>query len=195
MKKIFLSLIVLASLISCGKDNKVSSGNAQVPPAPVINGYSNGHLTGNSVTLAQDLIAKINNPASFGQGLVVTSTGSSNQNCKTKWEIFYYCYGSVGAGNYAMYSTTTWNDLAAQYPRLQYTYFRSNTVHSEVNVAAKQTELIQLLNRATALEVSGTIYYIRVTDAIYVIDIRYPMQANPSAIKTAQGEDYLVMAF
>ena len=199
MKKLLLSLMVLISLISCGKDNKVSSGTVApvLPPVtgPVINGYTNGHLTGNAVAIAQDLIAKINNPASFGEGLVMTSTGSSNQNCGTKWGFIQYCYGSSGGGNYAMYSTTSWNQLAAQYPNLQYTYFRSHTVHSSVNVGAKQTELIQLLNSATALEVSGTLYYMRVADAIYVIDIRYPIQANPSALKNNQGEDYLVMAF
>ena len=194
MKKFLLSIMVLATLSSCGKDNKVSSGAAAAPP--VINGYSNGHLTGPSLVAAQDLIAKINNPATFGGGLVITSYGSSNQNCGTKWGFINYCYGSSGGGNYAITSGMTWNELAAQKPNLSYYYYYgSQTVHSSVNIATKQAELIQLLNTATALEVSGTLYYIRVTNAIYVIDTRYPIQANPSALKVSQGEDYLYGAY
>lgn len=198
MKKLLLSLMVLASLISCGKDNKVSSGTAELTPTPpIINGYSNGQLTGPSIQIAQDLIAKINNPVSlFGEGLVVASSGNSNQKCATKLLIIHYCYGSYSGGSSTVYSGMTWNKLASEFPNLSYTYLRSHTVHSSVNIATKQAELIQLLNRATDLQVvSGTVYYVTVPEAIYIIDVRYPIQANPSAVKNAQGEDYMFGAF
>ena len=187
--------MVLASLVSCGKDNKVSSGAAAVVVDPYSTGY-NGVLTGTSLAAAQDLMARINNPASFGEGLVLTSSGSSNQTCGTKWGFINYCYGSSGGGNYAVSSGMTWNQLAAQNPNLTYYYrFGSQTAHSSVSVASKQSQLVQLLNTATAVQVSGTLYYIQVSNALYVVDTRYPIQANPSALKTAQGEDYLTGAY
>ncbi len=192
MNKLLLSALVLASIVSCGKDNKVSSGGA---PVQGVSGYSNGLLTGTSAASAQDLITKINSPATFGEGLILTSTGSSNQKCGTKWGFINYCYGSSSGGNYAMYSGMTWNQLALQNPNLSYTYFRSHTVHSSVNIATKQAELIQLVNRATYIQVSGALYYVTVPEATYVVDIRYPIQANPSALKNSQGEDYLIGAF
>lgn len=193
MKKLLLPLVLLAALTSCGKNNKVSSGNVV---AVTTNGYSNGYLTGNDIIVAQDLVAKINNPASFGEGLVLASSGSSNQTCGTKWGFINYCYGSSGGGNYAVSAGMTWNQLSVQRPNLTYYYvLGSQAVHSSVNVATKQAQLLQLLNAATAIQVSGTLYYIKVSNAIYVVDTRYPIQANPSALKSVQGEDYMVGAY
>jgi hypothetical protein len=190
MKKLLLSLMVLATLASCGKDNKVSSG----PATDVVN--VTNPLTNNN-PYAQELVTKINNPAAgFGEGLVLTSSGSSNQTCGTKWGFINYCYGSSGGGNYAVSAGMTWNQLAAQKPNLAYYYNLSQPVaHSSVNIATKQTQLIQLLNSATSIQVSGTLYYIQVSNAIYVVDTRYPIQANPSALKSTQGEDFLSGAY
>lgn len=190
MKKLLLSLMVLATLVSCGKDNKVSSGSAAV--TPVTNPLTNSN------PYAQELITRINNPgAGFGEGLVLTSSsGSSNQTCGTKWGFINYCYGSSGGGNYAVTAGMTWNQLVAQRPNLAYYYYLSQPVaHSSVNIATKQAQLTQLLNSATAIQVSGTLYYIQVANAIYVVDTRYPIQANPSALKTGQGEDFLTGAY
>ena len=64
-----------------------------------------------------------------------------------------------------------------------------------VSVGTKQTQLAQLVNTATAVQFTGTLYYIQVSNAIYVVDTRYPIQANPSALKTGQYEDYLTGAY
>lgn len=188
MKKLLLSLMVLATLASCGKDNKVSSGSSTT-------NISNPLVTSNPY--AQELVTRINNPsAGFGGGVVLTSTGSSNQTCGTKWGFINYCYGSSSAGNYAVSAGMTWNQLAAQRPNLAYYYVYSQpVVHSSVNIATKQAQLIQLLNSATNIQVSGTLYYIQVSNAYYVIDTRYPIQANPSAIQTSQYTDYLTGAY
>lgn len=195
MKKLLLSFMVLGVLASCGKNNKVSSGSTPVTNG-YSNGYSNGYLTGSAAAIAQDLATKVNSPASFGEGLVLTSSGSSNQTCGTKWGFINYCYGSSGSGNYAVSAGMTWNQLIAQRSNLTYYYsLGSQAVHSSVSIADKQTQIIQLLNSATAIQVSGTLYYIQVSNSIYVVDTRYPIQANPSAVKTAQGEDYLIGAY
>ena len=189
--------MILATLVSCGKDNKVSSGPVTpvVGTNPYVNGYT-GNLTGAALAAAQDLAARITNVSGFGEGLVITSSGSSNQTCGTKWGFINYCYGSAGGGNYAVQGNMTWNQLAAQNPNLTYYYnFGSRATHSSVTISTKQAQLLQLLNSAVNIQVSGTLYYIQVSNAIYVVDIRYPIQANPSALKTAQGEDYLVGAY
>ena len=188
MKKFLLSLMVLATLVSCGKDNKVSSGSSNAT-------ITNPIVTNNSY--AQELITRINNPASgFGEGVVLTSTGSSNQTCGTKWGFINYCYGSSGSGNYAVSAGMTWNQLAAQKPNLAYYYFMSQpVVHSSVTIATKQAQLMQLLNTATSIQVSGTLYYIQVSGAYYVIDTRYPIQANPSGVTNGAQTDYLTGAY
>lgn len=189
MKKLLLSLMVLATLASCGKDNKVSSTGANVDP-----NVTNPLVTSNPS--AQELITRINNPgAGFGNGVVITSSGSSGQTCGTKWGFINYCYGS-SSGNVAVSAGVTWNQLVAQRPNLSYSYVYAQPVmHSSVNVATKQAQLIQLLNSASNIQVSGTLYYIQVSNAYYVIDTRYPIQANPSALATSQYTDYLTGAF
>lgn len=184
MKKLLLSLMVLATLASCGKDNKVSSttGNYNV---------TNPLVTGN--VQATDLVNRINSyTTGFGEGQIVTSA-ASNQTCGTKWGFINYCYGSSGSN----YATTglTWNALAAQQPNIRYYYSNQSIVtHSSVNIASKQTELINLLNSATSIQVSGTLYYIQVSGAYYVIDTRYPIQANPSAVTNGYQTIYFVQA-
>lgn len=156
MKKLLLGLVVLASLVSCGKDNKVSSTASSLT-------VTNPLVTNNSS--ATDLVSRINSYTSgFGEGYI------SN-------------------------SGTTWNALTASRPTLVYQYSTGRTVrHSDVVIATKQSELISLLNSATSIQVSGTLYYIQVSGAYYVIDIRYPIQANPSAIQSTSYTEYLYQA-
>ncbi|AUN99654.1 hypothetical protein DOM21_02540 [Bacteriovorax stolpii] len=190
MKKLLLSMIVLASLVSCGKDNKVSSTNSTL-------NYSNPYLSGNTQaqTYAQTLIAQINSYSSnFGNGVI--SSGSSNQTCDTKWGIFYYCYTSSSGSSG---TTTTWNSIVASTPTITYQYSNGVTVrHSDVNIASKQSELISILNAATNVQVQamsgGNVYYITVSGAYYVIDTRYPIQANPSGVQSSSGTRYFVRA-
>lgn len=184
MKKLLLSLMVLATLASCGKDNKVSSNGTTSTTTPTT--VTNPLVTGS--TQAQALITMINNPSSFGQGTV--SLGNASQNCQTKWTIFYYCTSTSSAG-----TTTTWNQIVAQYPNLVYQYSNGNTVrHADVNIANKQAELISILNSATAVQVSGYIFYVTVGSNYYVIDARYPIQANPSGAYANGSQYYLVQA-
>lgn len=177
MKKLLLSLMVLATLMSCGKDNKVSSGS-------VSNGYSNGYLSGNpnASAAAQALAAAINNPSAFGQGIAYTSTGS-NQTCGTKWGFINYCYGSTSSG--AVTTGETWNQIIARAPSVVFQYTNGNVRNgSDVTAASQQTFIMDLLNKATNVQVYGTIYYITVGSDIWAVDLRYALQMNPSAKQT-----------
>jgi hypothetical protein len=181
MRKLLLSLMVLATLASCGKDNAVNGGANTIVTNPVV--------TGN--TSAQDLVNKINNPSTgFGTGRLVVNNAST-PNCKEKW-IFTYCTTSSSSANQ---TTTTWNALASSRSlTYQFAYFNGGLSksysHSSVVVATKQKELTDLLNSATNIYVSGTTYTIMVSNTQYIIDTQYPIQANP--IRTSN--DYLYNA-
>ena len=161
MKKLIVALMVLTSLVSCGKNNSVASLG--------ITSVTNPIITNNA--MAQSLVSMIANPSTgFGQGLV--STGSSNQT-----------------------TGTTWNALLVSNPNIVYQYSTGRTVRNvDVVIVTKQNELVGILNSATSVQVSGSLYYINVAGSQYVIDIRYPLQLNPSAKSDQTGSEYFVQA-
>lgn len=183
MKKLLLSFIVLASLVSCGKDNKVSS-NGSLP------GLTNPLIVNNPS--GQGLAALINSPLTgFGNGVVLN--GSSNQNCGVKWGFLTYCYGS---GSSVGTTGQTWNALIAAHPSITFQYSSGRTVRNiDVSVAQKQTDLINILNSATQIQQNGTIYYITTAAGMYAIDTRYSIQMNPSGVATQMSSEYFIQAF
>ena len=184
MKKLLLALMVMATIASCGKNNKVDSGAV----AGTI-GITNPLVTGSSQ--AQALVSMISNPALFGQGQIINS--STNETCGVKWG-FNYCY-NTGSSSGSTSTGQTWNSVVAANPNLVYQYSNNLTVrHVDVNVTTKQNELASLLNSATAVQVNGPIYYITVGAAYYVIDTRYPIQVQPSAVSSTSGAYYFIRA-
>lgn len=183
MKKFLLALMVLASLVSCGKNNQVAStavtGIAVTNPVIVNN------------SAAQALLAMIESPATgFGTGIV--SNTSSNQTCGVKWGIFTYCYSGGSTSNQ---SSMTWNSLLASNPNLVFQYSSGRTVRNlDVAVATKQAELRAILNSATNIQMNGTAYYVTVPGAQYVIDTRYSIQINPAGTANQNGSEYFVQA-
>lgn len=164
MKRLLLSIMVMAVLASCGKDNKVNSdlganGNAY--------NTTNQLLAGNQA--AQELIARINNPASFGQGQTSGPAG-----------------------------TTTWNALLATNPSATFRYTNGYSIvstvrNSDVVIANKQSQLITLLNSATAVSGVSPVYYVTANNGvIYAIDTRYAIQMNPSALKSGNSSIYFL---
>lgn len=185
MKKLLLVLMVMGTLASCGKDNKVDSGVAG------FNGtVTNPLVTGSGTGTA--LVSMINNPSSFGQGQLSLG-GGSNGTCKTVAYIINYCYSSTSSGSGTV---TTWNNVVAQYPGLTYVYSNyTNVKHADVNVANKQAELIGILNAATNVQYNNAgSYYIYTANGTYVIDTRYPIQAQPSGVQTNTANYYLYQA-
>jgi len=182
MKKLLLALMVLATLASCGKDNKVSSttANGLTVTNPIVTGS----------TTAQSLINMINSPTSFGQGQVVSS--GSQQNCGTKWGFIYYCTTSSSGGT----STgKTWAQAIAENPGVTFQYSSGRTVRNiDINITTKQQELINLLNAATNIQSNGPIYYVTTASGQYVIDTRYVIQVNPSATISSGVNEYFMQA-
>ncbi|MBC7712786.1 MAG: hypothetical protein H7177_05580 [Rhizobacter sp.] len=184
MKTLLFSLMLIATLASCGKDNKVSSatsGNISI---------SNPLVTGS--TQGQALTSMISNPASFGQGQIVTGGSSSGQTCGVKWGIFSYCYSS-GSSSGAVSNGQTWAQYVASVPNVGFQYSSGRFIYnSTIDIAAKQAELVAILNAATRVDVSGPIYYVTTASAQYVIDTRYTMQMNPSGTLTQSSSEYFV---
>ena len=176
----------MAILASCGKKNEVSSTNA----------YGFSPIT-SGVQGAADLGAKIDTyPTSFGTGTVyyygaqqtwgtLANTGlnlayrytkststASGSNCTLKWGIFYVCSYS---------STSSVSNVAES--RVVY--------NNNVNITAKGNELKSIINSANPLipiTAQGTSYRIQTTDGKqYIIDTRYPIQAQPIGVSDAYG--------
>lgn len=161
MKRLLLSIMVMAVLASCGKDNKVNSDLAGAAAAGV-----NTYTTTNPLLVnnpqAADLVNRINNPTT-GFGLGSTSNGA-----------------------------TTWNALLTQYPSAVLRYTNGTVRNSDVTIVQKQTQLMNLVNSAQAIQVQGTIFYLTVNNAIYAIDSRYAIQINPSGLKSGYSEVFFI---
>ena len=185
MKKLLLVLTVMATIASCGKNNKVDSNVAAVAPAT---GTVSNAL---AASQAPALVSAIANPAQFGQGAVITGGSStSGQTCGTKFYIFNYCYSSSTSGSSGGYTSSgqTWAQLVTANPSVVYKYATGRTVvNSQVDIATKQAELRNILNSATKIDVAGPIYYITAGTTIYVIDTRYTIQMQPSSLATVNA--------
>ena len=191
MKKFLLSLMVLASLVSCGKDNKVSSSSGNGSSAITINDSSgNAANLGNYINQSETYFGNgyATNYGTWNQVVAanpyysfkyVTTSYAGNANCSVKWSIFYVCTSS-SSGSGSM------------------TISRS-VVASSVDVGAKRAELAAIVNSAVnyngvaSIQVSqgsnGSIYYVQTTSGVkYAIDTRLPIQANPTGIQQTNGQ-------
>lgn len=190
MKKFILALMVVSTLVSCGKDgNKVSSGaGSAVATDPITVTVQGASLLGGMID---------SYTTSFGSGTVIinnayytwnqivanspnvkynysSATASTSSNCQMKWGIFYVCSSS----------SSNSSTIAAQASRV--------VVNSSVVILTKQNELKAIINRVSPyypIQNSGSIYYVRTVEgAVYTIDTRLPLQANPSAVQQANGQ-------
>ena len=195
MKTLLLSLLVVASLVSCGKDNKVASSAAATSATSPI-----------TVTVAgaSELGSKIDNyTTQFGTGSITyygypqtygalvnqamnlvyrytkatSAASASGSNCQLKWSIFYVC----------SYSNTTTNFSSVVESR--------KVFNNSVDVLSKQNELKAIINSVNPLipiQNNGYSYNITTREGKqFVIDTRYPIQANPIGIKDSAGTEYL----
>lgn len=184
MKKLIVALMVLTSLVSCGKNNSVGSvggaGGTVTNPLVINN------------TSAQALVSMIANPSTgFGQGVIYNN--STSQNCGTTlFGLLQYC--TYGGG--ATQTGITWNSLMASNSGLVFQYSPNRTIRNniDVTIATQQAALSSILNSATSIQVNGPIYYVQVSGAQYVIDTRLPIQANPAATRSPSISEYFVQA-
>jgi hypothetical protein len=185
MKKLLLSLMVLASLASCGKNNSVGGA--------ATGAYGSNAIT-STVQGASQLGSLIDTyPTSFGTQQIMyygnyqtygtlantglnigyrytkSTTTSAGSNCEKKWGIFWVC----------SYSSTSSTSGVIESRKVS---------NNSVDVLTKMNELKDIINRANPLipiVANYTSYKIVTTDGMqYVIDTRYPLQANPIGIQT-----------
>lgn len=165
MRKLLLSLMVLASLVSCGKD-KSSSGVSSSSSAVTL-----------ADSTATDLGTKIANSESYFQAApaayyryayTVTTVTSAGQNCEEKEGWFGIKYTVCKASN--SNSNATYKYVAV----------------SSVDLATKRSELASIINSSYAGGVVNYGSYYQVTTTVgtvYIIDPRAPIQANPVLVR------------
>jgi hypothetical protein len=173
MKKLIVFLMVLASLVSCGKSNSVGSSSIYGTSPITVPGQTAGDLgtridtnqfgTGLATyyeTWAQ-LITHMPN-VTYEYGNV-----SSTNGCKVVWKIFTVC----------SYSSSSSIPVTR------------TVINSSVDVIAKKNELKAIINRSSSVYQSGsTTFYIYMPDNTgYIIDTAYPLQANPVLMQKADG--------
>lgn len=156
MKKLLLALLVVASLVSCGKKNSVAT-------------------TGGANTLATSPISAINSNTSFQ----TLATAVLNNTFNEQYSNYYteYHFGTV-------VNTCVTKDgwFGIDYQKCSGTVSNETTViHGTVNVESKKAELNAILSKAVVFQQSSANYYIVRTSDNFTYHIRtdYPIQANP----------------
>lgn len=173
MKNLLIALVILSSLVSCGKKNTVGSNTGSVTsPITVTNNPTATSLgamvTNNQFGLGQATYYETWNqyvshaPNTVYKYGALNNSSSGTNPCHTVAYIFTVCTSSS--------VTTTSSSTVTR-----------SVVHSSVDLTAKQNELIAIINKTNQMQSAGYgVYYILTTDGInYVIDTKYPIQANP----------------
>ncbi len=200
MKKLLLSLMVFATLASCGKDNKVASAAAPAPAtstspitttvagaaelATKIDNFHNQFGTqpvsyyGNPSTIGALLNSGLPMSFKYTKQTTSTSSGSNNSNCKTYISVLTLCsYGTVSSSASPLTVSKT-------------------VVGLSVNVTDKINELKGYINNASplvAIQTVGSISRIVTRDnKVYFIDTNFPIQAQPTMVQDSTGIEYLI---
>lgn len=178
MKKLIVTLMVLSALVSCGKTNAV--GNSSVfGTSPITVGGSTETQLGSMIDNNQfgtgyyyydtyaGAIAKGASPIyDFG-------SYSNASNCKTKWGGFLVICTSSGSSSTTIVRTVN---------------------NRDVDLVTKKNELKAIINNRNYIQSYGTSFYIRTNDGrAFVIDTRYPLQANPVTIQEADGKGQVLV--
>jgi hypothetical protein len=184
MKKLLIALVILSSLVSCGKKNV--AGNT----GSLTSAISIGNLPVQSQQVASQLGSIVtNNQFGVGQATYyetwnqyvahapnttynygTMAAAQNNSGCHTVATIFYVCSSSSSSSP----STTA---------------ISRSVVHSSVNVLDKQNAIIAIINRTNYIQSAGNgVFYIVTTDnATHVIDTKLPIQANPVQTSSANA--------
>ncbi len=165
--------MVLASIVSCGKTNSVGSSSIYGTSPITVGGASETQL-GTMIDTNQFGSGMATYYITWSQLIMQTPTityqyGNYNasSNCKIIWGVFKYCTSTNSSG----------------------TAVTRSVMNSTVDVIAKKNELKAIINNRTMIQAYGTSFYIRTNDGrTFVIDTRYPLQANPVSVQQADGK-------
>jgi hypothetical protein len=175
MKNLIIGLLLLATVISCGKKNSVSTNVSS--PAPITVSGTTEISVGNIIDSNQ-----------FGTGTVYVYNIPENWNQYiSQMPNVTYQYGKVSCGSSFCYTFFGKSNVTKTVTR--------TVVNSSVNVETKKNELKALINsRLRMQQISSTAYQIVTTNgSIYIIDTFFPVQANPVYFQDVSGhvENYL----
>lgn len=189
MKKLLLSLMVFATLASCGKDNKVSSAASTSSSSAITISDSTAQSIGSMIDSSDTY---------FGQAQV-TAYETWNQ-AAAAHPNYYYTYTKSNASSNC--------ELKSGWLGIKYYVCKSGSssassvsrrvLVSQVDITAKRNELKSILNSTTAGTINQSqtyvngrafnVYQVRTTSGvIYTIDTRFPIQANPVITQQADG--------
>jgi hypothetical protein len=175
MKKLLLSMMVLALVVACGKDNKVSSTNG---------------AASNPITISDPTAITVgglidNYTTTFGTGQASYYDTWNTLLSKTP-NVTYVYSKSSGSSNYSYCwfgKCSTNASVSREVP------------NTSVDITTKLNELKAIINRKSAfypITTNGTAFTIITSDNhVYTIDRYYPVQANPVYIQTPTYREYL----
>ncbi|MDO9181248.1 MAG: hypothetical protein Q7U04_02510 [Bacteriovorax sp.] len=154
MKKFLVTLMVLALIVSCGKNNSVSAtGPVGIATSPIstINADANFQTLANAINNSSFPTQNTNYYTEYHFGNMVN-------NCVTKDGWFGIDYQSC--------STSISNEV------IVYQY--------QVDINAKKAELNDILRKTVVYQSNGSLSTLRTSDNYtYVIRTDFPIQANP----------------
>jgi hypothetical protein len=184
MRNLLLSILVLASLVSCGKDkgaNVLTGASNNAINIADATGVQLGGLIDTSETsfgFAQIGTGNWNQAVAFYPYYsfkYVTTSEASNSNCVQHGGFFKFYTCTYTSG-----STSTNVTFSRVVPA------------SSIVLAAKRAELKAIINSAIVpygIQTLGSRYIIRTTiGVIYTIDTSYPIQANPVSVTQTNGQ-------
>jgi hypothetical protein len=172
MKKLILSFMVLASLVSCGKNNSVGSNTNQLGIGTSALETSGLDQYGRvRISTYEDSIKNNGFRAAIRDSETYrfynSTAGSSGSGCTSDTFLgipYYTCTQSYGTSN----ATGS--------------YSLFNVVHSTQDLTAKKNELLGIINQRQNWQYSSDrlrLYIQTINGDVYTIDFRVPMAANP----------------
>jgi hypothetical protein len=185
MKNLLIALVVLSSLVSCGK-NSVGAPISATSPLTVTgvtetmlgtmidnNQFGTGTMYVNGYQENfQQLITNMPNIKYNYSSIAASTNANSNSNC----------LGTIGGVCFLGYSTSWSGSNVAPVAASRV------VVNSSVDLQTKKNALKAIINLRIGVQQNGTAYIITTTDMKrYIIDTALPIQANPAETRDAQG--------
>jgi hypothetical protein len=192
MKNLLIALVVLSSLVSCGK-NSVGKTAA---------GYSALSVTGPTETQLATIVANNQFGTRYSYTYNETFAQAIAQGANPS-------YSYVAINSYSSAAKTTppgchWasiilicNNFSNNYATGGQTGLaRGPIANNSLSVVGQQNLIMNLINSRTSIyqgQMPGTFYITTVAGTQYVIDTNYPIQANPVQTITSAGTgEYIV---
>lgn len=192
--KYVLIALISAGVIACGKDNSAGNGT-NIVSNPITGGVSNP--TGASSI--SDFRNKVTNNhfkslISSGQTFLYwdlqQTQSSNNSNCSEVWGFLQWCNYNSGSTNY---SYSAFSRSAHPDGRIRHERGNASAVHSFLKsiASSNQYQAVQRGYNGAYYSSNGssstTAYMFSTSSGLYIIDLSFPLTANPVVFQPATG--------